>query len=641
MGGSRVLWRTWCVAWTASICFGAALFAQPDFKVIHSFDGTDGDGPYAKPHQSADGFFYGTAYTGGEGFVGTVFRMDADGKRFKVLHEFNGDDGKYISSSLVEPIPPDGYLYGTACAGGVENGGTVFRVAAAGNDFEVLHDFLKATDGWFLCSTLAPGLDGRLYGTASQGGAHGFGTIFGLNTDGSNFGVILHCGLDDCAYPSWGVIQGSDGFLYGTRYNNVMLPTASVFRLSIDGGDFLTIYPGFSSYPTALFQASDGLLYGAVQENLFRMDTSGGNYLARFGVGVNAVIEGADGRIYGSNVAGGQHYEGTIFRLNYDEDVFPEVLRDCADDAWAPASPPIQGADGAMFGATPRGGDRDLGAVYRMTLVPTYTITPSAGPAAGGTSAEVYAWNFDAGATLRIGGVVPNDVVVNAANRTITATTPAFPPGTLQDVQIFNSDGTFGTGRGLWMADFLDVPASDPFHWAVERIFRAGVTAGCGGGVYCGNGVVRRDQMAVFLLKAEHGSDYIPPPCEGLFSDVSCGPTPSFAADWIEQLFREEITSGCGGGNFCPGQPVTRAQMAVFLLRTLYGPGITMPPCVGVFFDVPCGPVPGFAVDWIEELYHENITGGCAINPMKYCPDEPVLRKQMAALLVNTFPFTL
>jgi len=77
---------------------------------------------------------------------------------------------------------------------------------------------------------------------------------------------------------------------------------------------------------------------------------------------------------------------------------------------------------------------------------------------------------------------------------------------------------------------------------------------------------VTRAQMAVFLLLAEHGADYVPPPASGtLFDDVHVG---DFAADFIEQLANEGITAGCGGGDFCPGGAVTRAQLAVFLVRT-------------------------------------------------------------------------
>ena len=91
------------------------------------------------------------------------------------------------------------------------------------------------------------------------------------------------------------------------------------------------------------------------------------------------------------------------------------------------------------------------------------------------------------------------------------------------------------------------------------------ITTGCGSGDYCPDDSVTRAQMAVFLLKTEHGSSYAPPPCSGIFGDVAC---PSQYADWIEQLAAENVTGGCGGGDYCPGNPITRGQMAVFLVRT-------------------------------------------------------------------------
>jgi hypothetical protein len=71
--------------------------------------------------------------------------------------------------------------------------------------------------------------------------------------------------------------------------------------------------------------------------------------------------------------------------------------------------------------------------------------------------------------------------------------------------------------------------------------------------------------MAVFLLKARHGSAYAPPPAVGIFDDV---PASSAFAPWIEQLSAEGITAGCGGGNYCPDGENTRAQMAAFLVAT-------------------------------------------------------------------------
>ncbi len=112
---------------------------------------------------------------------------------------------------------------------------------------------------------------------------------------------------------------------------------------------------------------------------------------------------------------------------------------------------------------------------------------------------------------------------------------------------------------------FGDVPCPSPFADWIEALAAEGITGGCGTGVYCPQSPVRRDQMAVFLLKAEHGPGYVPPACTGDFLDVAC---PSPFADWIEQLAAEGITGGCGGGNYCPGNPNTRGQMAVFLTKT-------------------------------------------------------------------------
>jgi hypothetical protein len=112
---------------------------------------------------------------------------------------------------------------------------------------------------------------------------------------------------------------------------------------------------------------------------------------------------------------------------------------------------------------------------------------------------------------------------------------------------------------------FADVPCTSPFSGWIEQLLWEGITGGCGGGNFCPNSPVRRDQMAVFLLKAEHGSAYVPPPCTGIFADVPCS---SNFAVWIEQLFHEGVTGGCGGGDYCPANPNTRGQMAVFLVKT-------------------------------------------------------------------------
>ncbi len=166
---------------------------------------------------------------------------------------------------------------------------------------------------------------------------------------------------------------------------------------------------------------------------------------------------------------------------------------------------------------------------------------------------------------------------------------------------------------------FVDVPTD---YWAfsfIETFAANGITAGCGGGNYCPEDLVTRAQMAVFLERGMRGSDYVPPPATGnTFLDVGAN---DFAASFIEQFFLDGITSGCGGNNYCPNDQVTRAQMAVFLLRAAHGAGFIPPPASGVFTDVALG---SFAVAWIEQLAAEGITAGCGGG--NYCPDNPVTR---------------
>ena len=134
---------------------------------------------------------------------------------------------------------------------------------------------------------------------------------------------------------------------------------------------------------------------------------------------------------------------------------------------------------------------------------------------------------------------------------------------------------------------FLDVPVTHFADMYITAVFDAGVTAGCGPRIYCPNTPTTRAQMAAFLLKASEGSGYTPPACTGqVFSNVSCG---GLFAAWIEELAARGITGGCGGGRYCPNSPVTRAQMSAFLLKTDQGSSYTPPACTGtVFFDVKC-----------------------------------------------------
>jgi hypothetical protein len=134
-------------------------------------------------------------------------------------------------------------------------------------------------------------------------------------------------------------------------------------------------------------------------------------------------------------------------------------------------------------------------------------------------------------------------------------------------------------------ASFTDVGTSSSFYPFIEVLLHHGITGGCNGPEYCPTSSASREQMAVFVLLAKEGSGYRPPACTTpMFGDVPAG---SPYCPFIEELARRGVVSGCGGGNYCATAPVLREQMPVFVLRTL-DPNLAPPACTTpMFADVP------------------------------------------------------
>ena len=110
------------------------------------------------------------------------------------------------------------------------------------------------------------------------------------------------------------------------------------------------------------------------------------------------------------------------------------------------------------------------------------------------------------------------------------------------------------------------MPCTSPYAPWINELALRGVTGGCTASNYCPDAAGTRDQMAVFLLVTREGPGYTPPACTTpTFNDVPCS---NPFARWIYELVARAITSGCGAANYCPAAPVTRGQMAVFLVTT-------------------------------------------------------------------------
>jgi len=204
---------------------------------------------------------YGTTRTGGSNNWGTVYKVDGDGSNYMILHNFNfsATDGAGPQGGLVLA---GNALYGTTSSGGGNYSGTVFQINTDGSGFNIIGNFTYATTGSSPQGDLI--LSGNtLYGTTYGGGAGGGGTVYSINTNGSNF-TVLHsfsspmddgngnytnsdggwsvAGLVLSGYTLYGTTPygGTNGV--GTAYE-IVLPSPPLLNIAPSGGDFIISWP--------------------------------------------------------------------------------------------------------------------------------------------------------------------------------------------------------------------------------------------------------------------------------------------------------------------------------------------------------------------------------------------------------------
>ena len=177
---------------------------------------------------------------------------------------------------------------------------------------------------------------------------------------------------------------------------------------------------------------------------------------------------------------------------------------------------------------------------------------------------------------------------------------------------------------------FSDVPLSHPLWRFVHSLYNAGVTGGCSATAFCPDLRSPATRCRSSCCSRRKAASTCPPPAP---PTLHRHPITSPYCRWIKELVARGITGGCSGGNFCPGLPVTRAQMAVFLLVTKEGSSYQPPACTTApFTDVPTTSV---YCRWVKELVARGITSGCGGG--NYCPETSVTRGTMAVFLATTF----
>ncbi len=387
---------------------------------LHTFTGdSDGWFPHGGVIQATDGSFYGTTSPwGASGASGTVFKLDGPGNLTTLYTFTGGTDGDTPYAGVIQAT--DGSFYGTTLHGGASGGGTVFKIDGAGA-LTRLHSFTGGREGAHPSAGLIEATDGSFYGTTSQGGASGAGTVFNLDTAGTLQTLHSFTGGSDGAYPSAGVIEATDGSFYGTTCQGGPSGGGTVFKLHA-AGTLTTLYSFTGGTdggcPTAaLIQASDGSLYGTTYSwgasgggTVFKFDEAGTlTTLYSFAGGDDGayphagLVQATDGIFYGTTSQGGKSGGGTVFKFHAAGMLTTLYSFTGGTDGGYPTAGVIQASDGSFYGTTLYGGASGAGTVFKLDGAGTLTTLHSF---AGGT-----------------GGAYPNAGLIQAADGSFYGTT--------------------------------------------------------------------------------------------------------------------------------------------------------------------------------------------------------------------------
>ncbi|MEO7047594.1 MAG: choice-of-anchor tandem repeat GloVer-containing protein, partial [Ferruginibacter sp.] len=232
---------------------------------------------------SGNGTLYGLARSGGKYAGGAIVSYNPNTSVYSVVKDFNGDDGASPYGSLIQGT--GGKLFGMTSAGGSFNDGVIFSFDPASLVYAKLFDF-NLTSGASPYGSLLKASDGLFYGTTSSGGIYSDGVIFSYDAALNIYTQLVNLNAQTGGQPYGGLIQGSDGKLYGLNY-------ASFTR---DGGSSLFSFnPVNKSYITVV-----------------NFSNNAGDGTRPFG----SLIKGSDNKLYATMSAGGSYGDGIIF--SYD-----------------------------------------------------------------------------------------------------------------------------------------------------------------------------------------------------------------------------------------------------------------------------------------------------------------------------------
>ncbi len=238
-----------------------------DLAWFNGVNGTDGAYPEAGLIEDSQGDLFGTTNEGGANGVGTVFEVAAGSNAVTTLASFNGSNGAYPYTGLIEDS--QGNLFGTTAFGGVNNDGTVFEVAAGTNTITDLAAF-NGSNGSVPYAGLVEDVAGDFFGTAASGGTYYSGTVFEVLAGTNTITDLASFNVNDGNVPWGGLVEDSAGNLFGTANQGGASRAGTVFEVAAGSGTITTLasFNGSNGdFPyTGLIEDSQGNLFGTTYD---------------------------------------------------------------------------------------------------------------------------------------------------------------------------------------------------------------------------------------------------------------------------------------------------------------------------------------------------------------------------------------
>jgi uncharacterized repeat protein (TIGR03803 family) len=358
-------------AFLSLLCIASTVPAAPaqTLAVLYDFcsvgNCADGAQPHAGLVQASDGNLYGTT-SGFSSFGsgGTVFTISPFGI-VTTLYDFCAQTGCVDGAAPVATLlqGPDQNFYGTTSEAGLYGGGTVFRITSGGS-LTTLYSFCaqpSCADGQAPVASLIQGADGNLYGTTNRGGTsaeclNGCGTVFKMTPQGKLTTLYSFCSQSNCtdgSEPYAALTQGTDGNFYGTTAQGGAVGNGPC-------GGFVGCGTIFKMTPTGVLTT----LYSFCAQTGC---ADGGNPQA-------PLTLASDGNFYGVAYQGGTHNAGTIFKVTPDGALTTLYsLGSQNGDGGAPLTELIQANDGNLYGTTHWGGATGGGTIFKTTTSGGFT----------------------------------------------------------------------------------------------------------------------------------------------------------------------------------------------------------------------------------------------------------------------------